>query len=105
MKIDKQTIRLGYIMKILSKFLFITVLFSFVTFNSSAEVDRYVQNYHGGHGGHGGHGEHSHAGHGEQQEHADLSSPDPSFYSQFTSAIPPCHNDQHDINLCDSENN
>ncbi|HGJ5865631.1 hypothetical protein [Arsenophonus nasoniae] len=101
-------------MKILSKFLFMTVLFSFVTFNSSAKVDNYVQNYRGGHGGgHGSHGEHTgthgeyshHEGHGEQQEHANLSSPDPSFYSQFTNSITPCHDAQYEINLCDSENN
>jgi hypothetical protein len=104
-------------MKTLSKVLFITVLFSFATFNSSAKVDNYVQNYHGSHVGHGGghsghashsehtgtHGEHGHSeGHGEQQEHADLSSPDPSFYPQFTDTITPCHNAQHDISLCDS---
>ncbi|WGO82709.1 hypothetical protein [Arsenophonus apicola] len=110
-------------MRTLSKVLFITVLFPFATFNSSAKVDNYVKNYHGGHVGHGGghsahsahsahasHSEHTgihsehghHEGHGEQQEHADLSSPDPSFYPKFTDTITPCHNAQHNISLCDS---
>lgn len=58
---------------------------------------------HGSHSEHTGtHGEHSHhESHGEQQEHANLSSPDLFFYPKFNETITPCHNAQYDISHCD----
>ncbi|MDR5608996.1 MULTISPECIES: hypothetical protein [unclassified Arsenophonus] len=103
-------------MKTLSKVLLVTVLFSFTIFNSSAEANsnNYRSSYIGG-GGHGGghpaahapahntgHGEHNHR---EQHEHAGLSSPDPSFYSQFNNAITPCHDDQYNLSHSNCEDN
>ncbi|MDR5615778.1 hypothetical protein [Arsenophonus sp.] len=120
-------------MKTLSKVLLVTVLFSFTIFNSSAEANsnNYRSSYIGG-GGHGGgghaaahapahppahapahtsahtsahntgHGEHNHR---EQHEHVGLSSPDPSFYSQFNNAITPCHDDQYNLSHSNCEDN
>ncbi|WP_406850654.1 hypothetical protein WH390_02425 [Candidatus Arsenophonus nilaparvatae] len=107
-------------MKTLSKVLLVTVLFSFTIFNSSAEANsnNYRSSYIGG-GGHPathapahppahtsahntGHGEHNHR---EQHEHAGLSSPDPSFYSQFNNAITPCHDDQYNLSHSNCEDN
>ncbi|RXK34578.1 hypothetical protein BBD39_10515 [Arsenophonus endosymbiont of Bemisia tabaci Asia II 3] len=99
-------------MKTLSKVLLVTVLFSFAIFNSSAEANsnNYRSSYIGG-GGHPaahapayntGHGEHNHR---EQHEHAGLSSPDPSFYSQFNNAITPCHDDQYNLSHSNCEDN
>lgn len=98
-------------MKTLSKVLLVTVLFSFTIFNSSAEANsnNYRSSYIGG--GHPaahapahntGHGEHNHR---EQHEHAGLSSPDPSFYSQFNNAITPCHDDQYNLSHSNCEDN
>lgn len=104
-------------MKTLSKVLLVTVLFSFTIFNSSAEANsnNYRSSYIGGsgHGGGGhpaahtsahntGHSEHNHR---EQHEHAGLSSPNPSFYSQFNNAITPCHDDQYNLSHSNCEDN